>query len=398
MPNVKFKVAQRFDSRRSSFLGSVSRIYWNYRYACLAKLPWRCTMTVARSKIVDPSITPWYHCISQCAQGLPLLKPKNQFNPQQWTQQRLEELVGIFAINVAGFSVMETHLHVLVHLDVDRSRNWSAEETITRWATLYPPRDACGNPLLDIGSWIQQMILDDQFVNKCRERLADLGWFMKSLKEPLSHLINAAGDNSGTCWMARYKSIAVLDERALLATCIYIDLNPFAAGLGNRPEDSMFTSLFLRIDACRMAGRLEDLKAARVSAAMGVLKSQDLEAGLWLCPIEDRMAQGSPRVGLAEGFSLGSYLLLLDATSRLLRPGKAHLSAEAEEILDRLGTSGKIWQETITALFSRPNPLGVTFSFDRSKLKAAAAARGVHHVANLNGCPAKPNSTRKPSK
>jgi hypothetical protein len=43
-------------------------------------------------------------------------------------------------------------------------------------------------------------------------------------------------------------------------------------------------------------------------------------------------------VGLLEGFSLGSYLLLVDWTSRLVRQGKARLTAEVASVLERLGS------------------------------------------------------------
>ena len=54
---------------------------------------------------------------------------------------------------------------------------------------------------------------------------------------------------------------------------------------------------------------------------------------------------------------------------------------------ERLGTSAEVWQHTISQMFSREHPIGVAFSFHREKLCAAAAHRGCHHLANLNGCP-----------
>jgi hypothetical protein len=181
----------------------------------------------------------------------------------------------------------------------------------------------------------------------------------------------------------------VLGKPALLATCIYIDLNPFAAGLVNTPEEAIYTSLFLRVEHCRRQGRLEDLQAARGSVALGVTKCRGMEQGLWLCSIEDQRAQGAERTGLLDGLSLGSYLLLLDDTSRLVRPGKANVSAQADELLDRLGTTREAWEKTLTLMFNRPHPKGVTFSFSREQLREAAQKRGCRHVANLNGGPAR---------
>ena len=108
---------------------------------------------------------------------------------------------------------------------------------------------------------------------------------------------------------------------------------------------------------------------------------------MWLSPIEDRRCEGIKRAGLLEGFSIGSYLQLVDYTSRLVRHGKARAGRQIASIFERLGTSVEVWERTITQLFSRTNLLGVAFAFDREKLRAAAVHRGCHHLANLNGCP-----------
>jgi hypothetical protein len=47
---------------------------------------------------------------------------------------------------------------------------------------------------------------------------------------------------------------------------------------------------------------------------------------------------------MVEGFALGSYLLLIDYTSRLFRAGKAALSRQVAEILDRPGCGAEQWQ------------------------------------------------------
>lgn len=341
-------------------------------------------MTVRRSLIVDPKVTCWYHCISRCVRQASLLDSARK----QWIEQRLQELVEIFAIEVAGYSLLDTHFHLLVHLNVKAPRRWSKAEVLRRWARLHPPRDARRRPLKDLRSWIKIKQADHRFVNTVRDRLVNLGWFMKSLKEPFSRWSNEQDKAEGTFWSGRYKSIAVLDEAALLATCIYIDLNPMAAGIVKVPEDARFCSLYTRLEHCRRQGRLADLQAARRGAALGVRAAQGLETGLWLCPIEDRREQGAESAGLAAGFSLGNYLLLLDETSRLLRPGKARVSPRAAALLDRLGTTPEAWSATIERLYARPFPIGVAFAFDRAKLRAAARQRGCHHLANLNGCPA----------
>ena len=72
-------------------------------------------MTVARSQLVDTNVTPWYHVISGTVRGALLLGEGGE-GRKQWIENRLEELASIFAIEVAGFAVLDSHLHVLVHL------------------------------------------------------------------------------------------------------------------------------------------------------------------------------------------------------------------------------------------------------------------------------------------
>ena len=54
---------------------------------------------------------------------------------------------------------------------------------------------------------------------------------MKCLKEPLARLANRQDQTRCAFFEERFKSIAILDEESLLATCAYIDLHPVAAGI-----------------------------------------------------------------------------------------------------------------------------------------------------------------------
>ena len=343
-------------------------------------------MTIARAHLVDPSVSRWYHCITRCVRRAFLLG-EGANDRKVWIETRLRELAEIFSISVGGFSVLDNHLHLLVRLDPALAEGWSDEDVVRRWGRLFPPRDRSRRPLAVSDEWVQWRLKDVRLGRAARKRLQSLSWFMKCLKEPLSRLANRQEKTRGTFFEGRFKSVAILDEEALLATCVYIDLNPLAAGIAEVPEASAHTSIKERVDHVEAQGRTEDLKAARTGSVAGSAASAGLEEAHWLCPIEDRRRLDSAREGMLEGFSLGNYLLLVDHSARLFREGKATLSREVSAILDRLGTSADQWQAWLEKL-RQGRLLGRFFATSRQRLREVAERLGVSRVPNLGGCPA----------
>src|SRR5581483_7168963 len=344
-------------------------------------------MTIARAHLVDPSVTRWYHCITRCVRRAFLLG-EGASDRKQWIENRLQELAQLFSISVAGFAVLDNHLHVLARLDPEVANGWSDEDVVRRWGRLFPPRDAARRPIPVSNEWVRWRLNDAPWVANARLRLQSLSWFMKCLKEPLARMANREEQTRGAFFEARFKSIAILDEESLLATCAYIDLNPVAAGLAPVPEESPHTSLHQRVTHVEDQGRVADLKAAEQGSAAGVAKSAGLEESHWLCPIEDRRAIDSPREGMLDGFTLGNYLLLVEYTGRLFRDGKASISREVAALFDRLGASAETWQARLLKL-SEGRLLGRYFAATRARLREVAGQLGVRHVDNFASCPAR---------
>src|SRR5262249_33806859 len=153
-----------------------------------------------------------------------------------------------------------SHLHLLVRLDPDLSSGWSDEEVVRRWGRLFPPRDKSRRPVPVSDDWVQWRAQDARWGGKSRGRGARLHWVMKCLKEPLARLANHEEQARGAFFEGRFKSVAILDEESLLATCAYIDLNPVAAGIAAVPEASEHTSIKERVDHVKAQGRTMDLK------------------------------------------------------------------------------------------------------------------------------------------
>jgi len=86
-------------------------------------------MTIARAHLVDPSVTRWYHCVTRCVRRAFLLG-EGMHDRKSWIEHRLEELAEISSVAVAGFAILDNHLHLLVWLDPDVARGWSDDRRI----------------------------------------------------------------------------------------------------------------------------------------------------------------------------------------------------------------------------------------------------------------------------
>lgn len=355
-------------------------------------------MTTARSQVVDPTNSRWYHCISRCVRQAFLLAPTSKpasnsggddcgiGDRKAWISNRLQQLDELFAVSVGGFSTMDNHLHLLLRLDPAEASGWSDEMVVQRWFKLHPPRGTNRKPLPadQLQELVVKRLADPKWIAQMRGRLSSLSWFMKSLKEPLARLVNKAEKCTGAFFEGRFKSVAVLDEQALLAVAAYIDLNPVAAGLAATPEASLHTSVHARVEHVRQQDRQGDLRSALLGSLAGSRAAAGLEEQLWLIPIEDRRRLDSQREGMLEGFTLANYLLLVDCSGRMPREGKAAISPEAAEILSRLGSSAEAWQATLQRLGGGKRLIGRFIASSRAALNAVAQRLGVSRLANLS--------------
>jgi hypothetical protein len=271
---------------------------------------------------------------------------------------------------------------VLVRLDPTAAKSWTEEDVVRRWLAVYPPRTLDFDDPACVQARISDELKRPKQVAEYRRRLQDLGWFMKALKEPLSRMANKEDDCKGAFWEGRFKSIAILDDEALLATCAYIDLNPVAAGIAAAPETSAHTSVRQRVKHALQKGKLAALKEAARGAVAGSRAAGRFEESHWLCPVQDARQQGASREGMLESFSLGSYLLLVDYTGRLVRQGKARISSEVAGILDRLGTSADFWNARLQQMLAKSRLFGHYFATRRQRLRDLAEQRGLHHLDN----------------
>jgi hypothetical protein len=133
---------------------------------------------------------------------------------EDWIEVRLRELVDIFAIDCAGFAIMDNHLHLLLRLDSQRAQNWSNEEVAGRWLTLFPVRDVAGKALPICQNLVTELAGNPAWVARVRGRLSNLGWFTKCLKELVLPAATGLDEPAGSRGEGKPRSANQFDLRA----------------------------------------------------------------------------------------------------------------------------------------------------------------------------------------
>ena len=323
-------------------------------------------MPKPRKAQVSLEATPYYHCVSRCVRraflcGVDAHTGKSFEHRRQWIIDRIKELTDIFAIDSCAYSVMSNHYHVILHVDVEQAAEWSEQEVIDRWERLFSLPVIVQRYLsMEIVSSAERDVVSELVV-KWRKRLHDISWFMRCINEPIARQANQEDGCTGRYWEGRYKSQALLDEKALAACMAYVDLNPVRAGMAETPEQSEYTSI---------AARAEKLKPGHEPAEQG-------STPRGLLPFV-----GNPRNDMPKGlpFRLQDYLELVDWTGRAIlehKPG--HIPANQPPILQRLQIDPEHWLYMTQHFESRFKGLvGASY-----KLKAACRKLKYRRTPNL---------------
>jgi REP element-mobilizing transposase RayT len=302
-------------------------------------------MTVARSTLIDAQQPGTYHCISRCVRRAFLCGDRWEHR-KSWIEQRIAFLGQRFAMDVMAYAVMSNHLHIVVRTRPDVVRGWGPDEVARRWADCYPRRNANGDAIDHDDNTLAAWADNPLWVEQHRERLGSLSWFMKLIKEPLARLANHEDGCTGAFWEGRFKSVALLDQAAVIACMAYADLNPIRATLASTPEDSLHTGVYQRIQARQSFRKREGLCAARAPVPAELTLATSPEARCWLTPLSDcsprPVRPGNPWV--LNTLSLDEYLELVDATGRCLANGKSgSIPDHLKPILERLDISVERW-------------------------------------------------------
>lgn len=259
-----------------------------------------------------------WHLTSRCVRREHLLESEAS---RAWVCAALGSWLDVLAIDVLAYAIMANHLHVVIRTRPDRAQGWDASEVRRRRYAASRVTD--GRPLpLHQAELGQALAAGD--LTRLRHELAHPGAMLRAVKEGFARRINRATGAAGHVWEGRYHDVAIIDPGGVLACLVYVELNPFRAGLVTDPADSRFCSARHR------------------------LKYDPLAAD---APLAQRLCrmQGHPLLD-GTGHALGSWgwddaavAELTAATARTIRDPGHPLPAWADELMPRLGLERTAW-------------------------------------------------------
>ena len=333
-------------------------------------------MALPRSKYVQEGKEGVYHCFSRCVRraflyGFDTLTRRDYSHRKAWLVKRLRQLASIFAVDVCAYAVMANHYHTVLRTRPDIVANWSDQEVATRWLKLFPRHSRTKG--VPVEKQIRALTHCPERIATLRRRLSSLSWFMGRLNEYIARAANKEDEVKGRFWESRFKCQALLDEAAIAACMVYVDLNPIRAGLAATPEESDFTSIQERIRAWQRETMMNDSDSKKpgLSPHSASLRSNISVQGnaeespvltsrqdsgkkepfenaalstCWLCPVSSE----NNRRGILQ-MTAAEYLDLVDKSGRMIRPDKrGMIDAEIAPILLRIGANPKTWSATVS--------------------------------------------------
>lgn len=285
------------------------------------------------------------HTYARCVRrahlyGYDALTKRDFSHRKTWLLTRLRFLAAIFAVEVCAYAILHNHYHLILRILPSLVATWSDRDVAIRWLTLFPHQDS---PPTE--SQIAALTDSPDRIAELRRRLCNLSWFMGRLNEFIARKANKEDEVKGRFWESRFKCQALLDEAAIVAGMVYVDLNPIRAGLAATPEASDFTSIQERIRAWHK----ETLSSEKSSSPLDNAAGCDIPMDSWLCPIQsDGRGRGILQLSAAD------YFDLVDRSGRILKENKrGFIDPDLAPILLRIGVNPNAWIDTISRFDSR---------------------------------------------
>lgn len=320
-----------------------------------------------RKDVYDPTKSGCYHCFTHTMNDVWFTDEE-----QRQLMMRVELLAGIFSIDVANFAIMSNHYHLLLRSRPELIKDWSDAEVIRRYSRLNSKRLVLKDEL--DSEAIEALLSEKQKLELYRVRLGDISWFMRMLNESVACEFNVRHNRKNPVWSSRFKMQALLEDKAILACAVYIDLNHIRAGITKTINESRCNSIYLRIhDIVKYLRHLRSLDG-NAQAELDEEASTFCEGDIanlsnqsprerplsgWLLPVHqagdgstasNRRASDTGLLNMTEG----EYISLVEASAQIPHPDKpCYQDPKLPPLAERLGFTAEAWNEVLAGKLSQ---------------------------------------------
>ena len=282
-----------------------------------------------------------------------------------WIIDRLKQYAKYFAIDVLGFVVMSNHYHLVLRTRPDVVADLSDTEVARRVCLISPnKRTAEGEPCEPTEPELDLIRNNPQALAEARCKLSDVSALMRRLNQFVATRANREEDKHGHFWKERYHSVRLVDDAALLAATLYVDMNPIRAFIAETLEECEYSSLQRRLVEMLTQYKQAIDQLDWIDRCRGGWLPSDLWSGqgpdspsAFLSPLSINQASGQtgpmissdyPRCS-DKGFlplSVEEYFDLLEHTAQLLRDlNPEPASGQIVELFTRLGVNESGWKQ-----------------------------------------------------
>jgi REP element-mobilizing transposase RayT len=238
-----------------------------------------------------------YHVWSRTAQQRFLMgfdedTKKNHEHRRAWLVRLLAHQARHFAVDVANFQPMGNHFHLIVRTRPDIVRRWSDEEVAWHWRMAWPKfhderKDWYRNPT---DADIRKLLGKPEKLAQVRKNLSSLSWFVARVKEPFAKLCNSLAETEGHFWAERFGSRELVDDAAILACSMYVDVNQIKADMATSLSKSTYSAIQARIIEGRMREAeeametLDEWQGEKMGLSLSQLQEMYMSCS-WIAPI-----------------------------------------------------------------------------------------------------------------
>lgn len=366
-------------------------------------------MTKRRGDIMTKGKVETHHVTSRCAQqkklcGLDSDTGKDYSHRRDIVAELIRNLALIFAIDVANYSILSNHLHLILRSRPDIVETWSDEQCAWNYKMAWPQWSNGRWDRTPTDAEVRAVLKDSDKLARARGALGSISDFMARLKQPLSTLFNAEMETKGHFWDGRFGSRMLLSDDDAFCCSLYCDVNQIRAGAARTLVESDNSGIQDRILAERARAEwvekhsaeawrelLEDVERG-TSGELNEDTLRELYRDGWLAPISDRGPLATTEqlvIVNAAGESIDSSASVRSESGELL-PNISAIDSSADENAERSesGENEASQEETLSAQQAarkrgRPRKTP-TYSFDRKFRKRLRKRRSDRCFLNIS--------------